>query len=63
MFFRDPNPKLLTNIEATENFVRTQELNDHPPAWLVQDTFYSQSSLMHDALGCINSLELHLRHA
>jgi hypothetical protein len=57
--FKDPNPTLLTNVEATENFVRTQELNDHPSAWLVQDALHSRSFLMHDAPGCIHSLELH----
>jgi hypothetical protein len=57
--FRDPNPTLQMNIKAMENFVCTQELNDHPSAWLVQDTLHSRSFLMHDAPGCIHLLELH----
>ena len=57
--FRDPNPMLLTNIKAMENFVCTQELNDHPSAWLVQDTLHSWSFLMHNAPEYIHLLELH----
>jgi len=56
----DPNPKLLTNIEATETFVCTQELDDQPLASVVQDPFHSRPSSMYDAPRRINSLELHL---
>jgi hypothetical protein len=52
--------KLLTNIEVTENFFCTQELDDQPLASVVQDPFHSQPSPMDDAPRHINLLELHI---
>jgi len=56
----DPNPKLLTNIEATKIFFCPQELNDKPLTSVVQDPFHSWPFPVYDALGHINSLELDL---
>ena len=48
---------------AMQNCVHAQELDNDPPASVVQDAGGSWSPFMYDAVGCINTLELHLRHA
>jgi hypothetical protein len=52
--------KLLMNIEASEIFIHTQELDNEPLASVVQNPFHLWPSPMYDALRRINLLELHL---
>ncbi len=63
--FIDHNHKLRQTccLVATQNCARSQELDDNPPASMVQDSVHSQPSIMYDATGCTNALEFHLRHA
>lgn len=45
---------------APEDRICAQKLNNYPPASVVQDTSHSWPSALHDAPGCVNTLELDL---
>ena len=51
------------NGEASKIVAHAEKLDDHTPSSLEQDVFCPWPFSMYDAPGCVNTLELDIRHA